>query len=132
LAGNPELFALDRYSRELDAWVWYFDHHLGWRPATLTAFIEQETKGFTVPAQWPEWFDLQYRPPAVIPRVRYSQDDRYETLEDLQHRLGKTFGLGCPPPPGSYQDMVPRYGRPIGRFEAAPPVPQTDHREAAE
>lgn len=46
---------------EWRAWESYF-HHLGFKPSVM-ALIEQnrtKTGEFTVPAQWPEWFDPTY------------------------------------------------------------------------
>jgi hypothetical protein len=45
---------------EFEAWLRYFDNHLRWRPVTFKMFIADRGKGFTVPTQWPEWFDSSF------------------------------------------------------------------------
>ena len=47
---------------EFAAWVDYFDRHIGARPHVLKVVIDDRTGklAFTVPAQWPEWFDTDY------------------------------------------------------------------------
>lgn len=45
---------------ECEAWVKYFEKHLGWRPWALKALQAGNIQAMTVPAQWPEWFDTSY------------------------------------------------------------------------
>lgn len=46
---------------EWSSWEAYF-HHLGFKPSVMTLVEQNRTKTgeFTVPAQWPEWFDQAY------------------------------------------------------------------------
>lgn len=56
-SGQCEFPTLELGSPEFEAWRRYFDDHLRWRPITFKMFINDQSKGFTVPTQWPEWFD---------------------------------------------------------------------------
>lgn len=58
--GPCELPNLALDTPEFEAWRRYFDDHLRWRPWAFKAFASQQTKGFTVPTQWPEWFDVNF------------------------------------------------------------------------
>lgn len=58
-------FAVERDSKEYEAWSRYFDR-LGWEPRhwrDLRKNEDDETGRidmFLVPAQWPEWFDTTF------------------------------------------------------------------------
>lgn len=43
------------------AWATYFRDHLCWTPWFLTALETGQIREMTLPAQWPEWFDPDYR-----------------------------------------------------------------------
>src|SRR5687768_16946589 len=59
-SGQCEFPVLELGSPEFHAWSRYFDNHLRWQPWAFKAFVRGQTKGFTVPAQWPEWFDVSF------------------------------------------------------------------------
>lgn len=65
-------------SQEKDAWYWYFANHLGWVPAAFQSMMIGNTKAFTVPTQWPEWFDLNYQPPDSVPSAPRGMDIPYQ------------------------------------------------------
>ena len=48
-------------TQEWSSWEAYFNH-LGFKPAVMRMVEQNRTKHgeFTVPAQWPEWFDQSY------------------------------------------------------------------------
>ena len=61
LQANNSAFSIELGSEEHKAWAAYFRKHLGWTPKFLKMFEEGHTKGMTTPAQWPQWFDPDYR-----------------------------------------------------------------------
>ena len=56
---------------EWRAWEGYF-HHLGFKPSVMAAVEQNRTKTgeFTVPAQWPEWFDPGYAGRALLSKPK--------------------------------------------------------------
>lgn len=44
-----------------EAWLDYFDRHIGERPMVLRMAIADRKgkRSFTVPTEWPHWFDLR-------------------------------------------------------------------------
>jgi hypothetical protein len=127
--------SLQRDSDELDAWAWYFDNHLGWRPYAFQQFFADRTKGFTVPTQWPEWFDETYAPPPRVPRLSrpsFIPRHLHESRGELEERLGPSFGMGSYPPSDSYPFLAVKYGRPMGPFEAGTKWEQYVGRTTAE
>jgi hypothetical protein len=59
-SGLSEAPTIQPETPEFNAWLRYFDDHLGWRPYALRLFIDGRAKAFTVPTQWPEWFDTSF------------------------------------------------------------------------
>lgn len=109
-------------SKELDAWYWYFANHLGWVPAALKSLMEGRTKAFTVPAQWPDWFDLEYAPPPNVPRAPKPHRAEPHTRLAASELMRRIRALKSQPTEKElrgedYYSMKKKYGRPIGRFE---------------
>lgn len=65
---------------EWDAWERYFREYRGFMPIVMTLAKAERTKAksFTVPSQWPEWFDAGYK---------QTQDGISRTLEAPPMRL---------------------------------------------
>jgi hypothetical protein len=62
--------AIKRGTPEFTAWAAYFDTVIGARPYWFKQCDADENRSFTVPAQWPEWFDPpQLEPPRERPRL---------------------------------------------------------------
>ena len=45
---------------EFQAWVDFFDRHLGWRPVVLQMCLSDPNRTMTFPTQWPQWFDASF------------------------------------------------------------------------
>lgn len=54
-----QAYTVDAGSPECAAWLDYFDRHIGARPYTLQMALlkPKDDAQFTMPTQWPEWFD---------------------------------------------------------------------------
>lgn len=58
---NDSWFAIRRKTREADEWRKYFEH-IGWMPSLFKEMLKNDTRKFTVPAQWPTAFASEYKP----------------------------------------------------------------------
>lgn len=60
-SGADPCLEIEPNTPEWSAWETYFRHHLGGIPLEMKNRLGTQTKGVTVPAKWPEWFDGSYR-----------------------------------------------------------------------
>src|SRR5215471_18055799 len=104
------LFILDPrdITKEFEAWMYYFVHHLQWLPYALFTAIRGTTKFYTVPTQWPEWLDLKYVPPAKV----------YIDKSALEKFMNRGSEPAVDIERSNYDELT-RMGtiRPVGRFE---------------
>lgn len=49
--------AINQGDPEFAAWGDYFDRTIGARPVAFQMALSDPKRSFTVPTQWPEWFD---------------------------------------------------------------------------
>lgn len=94
--GNPNLAIIKPKTDEWSAWERYFRWY-GWEPKAWTMVRKGgDLATITLPAQWPEWFDTEFAladvPDAPPPRQVEPRHLR-KTLEELQARYGKSWGL---------------------------------------
>lgn len=54
---------------EFDAWEAYFRRTIGELPVTFAMAMKDEKRSFTVPTQWPEWFDTAAALEAPEPKL---------------------------------------------------------------
>jgi hypothetical protein len=66
---------------EFAAWGDYFDRTLGERPLAFRMAIDDPKRGFTVPTQWPEWFDTKAALEAPSPKLALVRDHHREPAE---------------------------------------------------
>jgi hypothetical protein len=128
---QTDWFIITRRSEQWEAWSSYFDA-IGFVPSGM-----RTCDSFAAPAEFPQWFDGDYRTPddrhaltepqrweryARIMRQRYGENTKLRPRHDWE--WGEWANGNVPPAPvprehveGSYDAMVKLHGRPIGRFE---------------
>jgi hypothetical protein len=59
-SGLLEFPTIEPGTPECVAWERYFRIHLGGVPHAFQMLMERRIRAMTVPAQWPEWFDISF------------------------------------------------------------------------
>jgi len=117
-----ELPTIKPGSPQWDAWREYFQRHLAWTPEVMRRIIDRSADApilMTVPTEYPEHFDVSFRPsehwnPPEIRQI--TPRDLRERLEELHRRYGPQWGI----------KVLPRPSRPLPK--SAPSLTDEDLR----
>ena len=104
-ASGGQLVLIERNSPEHRAWEKYFRVQWDWMPWGMKQMQLGWLETVTMPAQFPELFDPHFA--ALEP----------EEIERRYAAAIKPKPWIPPVVPNNFQQMVEKYGRPIGRFE---------------
>lgn len=83
-------FAIEPGTGEWDQWAAYLLARCGRLPRVMRACLDGRFQSFTVPARWPEWFDMNWVPPLDVPKSQRwrpyvpSDEERARNLAKLE------------------------------------------------